>query len=159
MSQEILFVRRRKEQLRMKPGKILAVITGVFVSTILAFAGCVFAFLYVLSGDAPCVNEIIKTEMSPGGSYQAVVFTDTGGGATVDFYTHVAILAKGQNLSAGDQLKNVHSVFRGYHKRYTDVTWKDNKTLIIHYSCKETDVIKKETKKDDIEIQYVSQGY
>jgi len=100
------------------------------------------------------VKEIVKSELSPNGKYQAIIFIDGGGDATVDFSKHVVILSKDQNLSKGDTLKNSQSIFKGYHIREVVVKWQDDNRLSIYHDY-DKGVIKQDISKDGIEIQYI----
>ena len=100
------------------------------------------------------VKEVVQGELSPNGKYQAVVFTDGGGDATVDFSKHVAILSKDQTLSKGDKLRGSQSIFKGYHIREVDVKWQDDNQLSVYHAY-DKGVIKQDASKDGIVIQYI----
>jgi len=100
------------------------------------------------------VKEVVKSELSPNGKYQAVILIDDGGDATVDFSKYVVILSKDQNLSKGDKLKSSQGIFKGYHIHDVVVKWQDDTRLSIYHNYDEG-VIKQDTLKDDIEIQYI----
>lgn len=100
------------------------------------------------------VKEVVKSELSPNGKYQAVVLIDGGGDATVVFSKHVVILSKDQNLSKSNKLKSSQSIFQGYHIRDVAVKWQDDSKLSIYHDY-DKGVIKQDTSKDGIEVQYI----
>lgn len=100
------------------------------------------------------VKEVVKSELSPSGKYQAVVYIDGGGDATVDFSKHVSIVSKDQNISKGVKIKSNQSTFKGYHIRNIDVKWQADNRLLIYHNYNQG-IMKQDTSKDGIEIQYV----
>jgi len=116
---------------------------------VLIFNGC-----SSISDKEAYVKEIVESELSPNGKYQAVVFIDGGGDATVDFSKHVIILRKDQSLNKGDKLKNSQSIFKGYHIHDVVVKWQDDNSLSIYHDY-DKGVVKQDTPKDGIEIQYI----
>lgn len=112
------------------------------------------SIILMLFPDEAVVKEVVKSEISPNGKYQAVIFIDTGGNATVDFSEHVAILNKNDSISKNDKIKNVHTIFKGYHVNYIDVKWEDSDNLIVYHSYKKG-IIKQETEKYGVNIKYL----
>lgn len=116
---------------------------------VLTFYGCSLSF-----DKEVYVKEVVKSELSPNGKYQAVVFTDSGGDATVDFSKNVAILSRDQNLSKGDKLRTNQIIFKGYHIHEVVAKWQDNNRLSVYHAY-DKGVIKQDVSKDGIEIQYI----
>ena len=73
-----------------------------------------------------------------------MIFIDSGGGATVDFSKHVAILNKDKNesITQGMKLEKITCVFTAYHDKPVDVEWESDNSLIIYYKYKESDIKK-----------------
>lgn len=60
---------------------------AILITILILFTG----FYLLKPADTFIIKEIVKKELSPNGKYQAIVFIDTGGNATVDFSNNVAI--------------------------------------------------------------------
>jgi len=86
-------------------------------------------FTVLMTGCVPglCANTITQRASSPGGSYDAVVFTRDCG-ATTDYSTQVSLIRRGDHLR--DQGGNV---FISPHATGAQVEWVSPDTLLVHY--------------------------
>ncbi|WP_231272664.1 DUF5412 family protein [Clostridium botulinum] len=116
--------------------------------TIITFLLIYICFMLTSCGDI-CGNKIIKTINNYNNKYVVIGFIRDGG-ATTAFSPQVSILKKGEKFKDSTS----GNVFIGNKSDYIDIEWKNETTLLIKYKCSEEDVMKKETKFKNINIEY-----
>lgn len=128
----------------MKILKVVLIVVAILIAT----------GYYFLQPSDPVVKEVVKVEKSPNGKFQAIVFTDIGGNATVDFSNNVVILKADESLSRNQTVNSDQIIFKGYHIHNTNVTWDTDNTLVIFHNY-DSGIIKSETDKNNIKIRYI----
>ncbi len=93
-------------------------------------------------------NKIVKILESPDKKFKAIAFIRDLG-ATTSFSPQVSILENDDDLE--DQSGNL---FIGDNSDFIDISWKNNDSLNVIYSCQDYDIFKKVTSINNIEVKY-----